>query len=95
MGHSMGGAIAFLYAASFPEETKAIISIDIVAPPIREDENIVADTGPTIDRFLKYENLRPDNIPNYEKEEMIDVVYGAHRGSITKESAEVLMKRGI
>ncbi|KAJ8953609.1 hypothetical protein NQ318_003033 [Aromia moschata] len=32
LGHSLGGAIAFLYAAMYPDDVKKYISIDIASP---------------------------------------------------------------
>lgn len=95
LGHSLGGAISFLYAASFPDEVDAIISLDIASPSVRDIAKTAAITGEHIDKFLKYEMLTLDNIPCYEYTEMIDIVEKAYDGSITRESAEILMKRGM
>lgn len=35
MGHSLGGAICFMYAASFPDDVSQYISIDLYGPSIR------------------------------------------------------------
>lgn len=32
MGHSLGGIIAFLYAAVYPYDVEALVSLDVVAP---------------------------------------------------------------
>lgn len=52
-------------------------------------------TGEYIDKFLKYEALSLDSVPCYEYDEMLDIVHKGYDGSITKESAEILMKRGM
>ncbi|XP_012233698.2 probable serine hydrolase isoform X1 [Linepithema humile] len=95
LGHSLGGAIAFLYAASYPDEVDAIISLDIASPSVRDITKTAAVTGEYIDKFLKYEILTLDNIPCYEYKEMIDIVEKAYGGSVTREAAEILMKRGM
>lgn len=95
MGHSLGGAISFLYAASYPEEVEFVISLDIVSPNVRDITKTVSITGDSIDKFLKYESLTLDSVPCYEYSDMIDIVEKAHGGSITRESAEILMKRGM
>ncbi|XP_012256694.2 probable serine hydrolase isoform X2 [Athalia rosae] len=95
LGHSLGGAISFLYAASFPEEVEFLISLDIASPCVRNVEKIASATGENIDKYLKYENLPLDSMPCYKHEEMIDIVFDAYDGSITRESAEILMKRGM
>lgn len=95
IGHSLGGAIGFLYAASFPEEITKLVQLDIVSPSVRNITKIVEATGSAIDRFLKYENLPADSMPCYEYEEMLDIVVDAYEGALTRESAEVMMIRGM
>ena len=95
LGHSLGGAIGFLYAASFPDEVEVLISLDIASPSVKNVDKTVEATGTQIDRFLKYENLTMDNVPCYEYQEMIDIVEDAYKGGITRESAEILMRRGM
>nr|CAD7262405.1 unnamed protein product [Timema shepardi] len=95
MGHSLGGAIGFLYAATFPNDIDKLISLDIISPAVREVQKIVNLTGESIDKFLKYEHLTSDSIPCYSYDEMIDLVFDAYRGSLTRTSSEILMKRGM
>ncbi|XP_018303202.1 probable serine hydrolase [Mycetomoellerius zeteki] len=95
LGHSLGGAISFLYAASYPNEVDFLISLDIASPSVRDVKKTAASTGEYIDRFLKYELLTLDNVPSYEYDEMLKIVEKAYDGSITKEGAEILMKRGM
>ena len=95
LGHSLGGAISFLYAASYPNEVDFVISLDIVSPNVRDIKKTVTVTGDHIDKFLKYEDLTLDSMPCYEYNEMIAIVEDAYKGSITRESAKILMKRGM
>ncbi|XP_046485605.1 probable serine hydrolase isoform X1 [Neodiprion pinetum] len=95
LGHSLGGAISFLYAATYPDEVEFVISLDIASPCVRNITKIASMTGSNIDRYLKYENLTLDSMPCYEREEMIDIVFDAYENSVTRESAEILMKRGM
>ncbi|XP_015120850.1 probable serine hydrolase isoform X1 [Diachasma alloeum] len=94
LGHSLGGAIGFLYAATYPEEVEALISLDIASTTVRNISKCVDGTGESIDKYLKYEQLSPESVPSYEYNEMLDIIMDAYKGSITKEGAEVLMKRG-
>lgn len=91
----MGGAISFLYAASYPDEVDVLISLDIASPSVKDVTKIAAVTGDYIDKFLKYELLTLDNAPCYEYEEMLDIVEKGYEGSVTREGAEILMKRGM
>lgn len=95
MGHSLGGALSFVYAAAYPDEVDRIISIDIASPAVRDPKIMVKTTGSSIDKFLEYENLSEDKIPCYEYEEMIDVVFDAYKGDISRDNCKVLMKRGM
>ncbi|XP_026327345.1 probable serine hydrolase [Hyposmocoma kahamanoa] len=95
MGHSLGGAVSFMYAASYPDDVEKIICVDIASPAVREPSNMVKQTGNLIDKFLDYEHLTDDKIPCYEYEEMIDIVCDAYKGSITRDNCKILMKRGM
>lgn len=55
----------------------------------------VSKAGDYIDKFLKYETLTLDNVPCYDYKEMIDLVMDAYQGAITRDSAEVMMRRGM
>ncbi|XP_043253737.1 probable serine hydrolase isoform X1 [Colletes gigas] len=94
LGHSLGGAISFLYAASYPDEVEFLISIDIAGPSVKNITESAGITGVTVDRFLKYERLEFDSVPSYTYDEALQIVEDAYQGSITKESAAILMKRG-
>lgn len=54
MGHSLGAAIGFLYAASYPDDTEMLISIDTVAPVIIDPSEIVKNTGPNVDKLVLF-----------------------------------------
>lgn len=95
MGHSLGGALSFMYAACFPNDVKKIISIDIAGPTVRNYDKTAEMTGSCIDKFLHYENLPESKLPCYEYDDMVDTAFDAYAGSLTRESVEILMKRGM
>ncbi|XP_044015513.1 probable serine hydrolase isoform X3 [Aphidius gifuensis] len=95
LGHSLGGAIGFLYAATYPDEIDLLISLDIASPSVKKIPNLVTSTGNQIDKYLKYEKLTLDNVPCYEYDEMLGIVLDAYNGNITRKSAEILMIRGM
>uniref|UniRef100_A0A1Y1LD67 AB hydrolase-1 domain-containing protein n=2 Tax=Photinus pyralis TaxID=7054 RepID=A0A1Y1LD67_PHOPY len=92
MGHSLGGAIGFLYASIYPDEVDKLISLDIVCPPVRD---IISTMGETIDLFFKYEALKPEACPQYEYDDMIDITVDGHNNKLTRASCEILMRRGM
>ncbi|KAK9304763.1 hypothetical protein QLX08_003975 [Tetragonisca angustula] len=95
LGHSLGGAISFLYAASYPDEVEFMISLDIASPSVKDITKTPLIIGHSIDKFLKYELLQSDGIPSYSYDEVLTIVEDAYKGSITKEGAMILMKRGL
>lgn len=95
MGHSLGGALSFMYAATYPDEVDRIICIDIASPAVRAPEHMVKNTAGMIDKNLEYENLPEEKIPCYSYDEMIDIVCDAYKGSVSRENCKVLMKRGM
>ncbi|RZC40750.1 Abhydrolase 6 domain containing protein [Asbolus verrucosus] len=95
IGHSLGGGIAFLYAATYPEDIAKYVSFDIASPSVRCPKKMVSGMADCVDKFLKYENLTMEQMPCYTYEEMIDIVHAAYGGAVTKQSCEVMMKRGM
>lgn len=95
LGHSLGGALSFLYAACFPDDVEKFISIDMAGPSVRDLDKSVSANGDAIDRFLKYEKLPITKVPAYGYDEMIDLIEEAYLGSVDRDAAEILMKRGM
>ncbi|XP_055598621.1 probable serine hydrolase [Uranotaenia lowii] len=95
MGHSLGGALSFMYAAAYPDQVESFISIDIAGPPARDHREQAANLGESIDRFLHYEKLPESKTPCYKYEDAVDVVHAAYEGSVDMQSVEILMRRGM
>lgn len=94
LGHSLGGAISFLYAATFPAEVKKYISIDIPGPTVRNEKTHAILAG-SIDKFLEYDGISKDKMPSYTFEEALDLVKKAYNNSANEESCKILLKRGL
>lgn len=95
MGHSLGGAVSFMYAASFPDDVAQFISIDMYGPTIRSVKKNASITGTCIDKALEYETLPESKLPCYSYDEMVSLAMDAYNGSIDRKSAEILMIRGM
>lgn len=97
MGHSLGGALSFMYASCFntDDDVSKFISIDIAGPTVRDTKMLAKQTGDCIDKMLNYETLPLSKMPCYEYDEMIELVLHAYAGSVDRESVKVLMKRGM
>lgn len=86
MGHSLGGAIGFLYAAIFPNEVYKYISLDTAAPL-----TIKQPLDRMIDKFIKCESKKSPSLSYHDISEMVE---DAHKNNLTQKSCEILMKRG-
>lgn len=95
MGHSLGGALTFMYSACFPGEVSKLINIDMAGPTVRSFKKLAEATGSAIDKFLNYENLSSIQVPCYTYDEMCSLVLDAYGGSVDEESVKILMKRGM
>uniref|UniRef100_T1GXQ9 AB hydrolase-1 domain-containing protein n=1 Tax=Megaselia scalaris TaxID=36166 RepID=T1GXQ9_MEGSC len=95
MGHSLGGALTFMYAASFPNEVEKLINIDIAGPTVRSQLKHAEATGFAIDKYLQYENLPESKLPCYSYDEMVELVLDAYDGSVDLPSVKILMERGM
>ncbi|XP_017779304.1 PREDICTED: probable serine hydrolase [Nicrophorus vespilloides] len=94
LGHSMGGAISFLYAAFYPEEVDCYVALDIASPAVRDSNKMYNVTAGAVDRFLKYEGFDSGTAPTYRYKQMLEIVVEGYEGSVTEESCHVLMRRG-
>lgn len=95
LGHSLGGGIAFLYAAAYPEDTVKYVSFDIASPSVRSPQKMVNIISHSVDKFLKYETLSVHQKPCYSYDEMIDIVYEAYNKDVDREGCEIMMRRGM
>ncbi|XP_013101385.1 probable serine hydrolase [Stomoxys calcitrans] len=95
MGHSLGGALTFMYAASFPAEVDKLINIDIAGPTVRSIERQAETIGWALDKFLDYETLPETKVPCYSYNEMVKLVLDAYDGSVDEASVKILMERGM
>lgn len=95
MGHSLGAALCFMYAATFPDEISQYITIDLIAPTVRCLKKNASVLGSCIDRALAYETLPVSKLPCYTYDEMVTIAEDAYDGSIDRKSAEILMIRGM
>lgn len=95
LGHSLGGGVGFVYAATFPDEVDKLISIDIVCPRVELPSKLASQTSFIVDRFLEYETLTSDNMPCYGYDQMLEIVEDAYRNSLSKEGCDILMIRGM
>jgi len=99
LGHSMGGWLAQIYAALFPDKVRAVISLDGVKPVSREP----ADMIPRVRGYIKGSSVLEKKgegkpRPMSEAAALDRLFRGTNElhgeGSITMEAAKCLVKRG-
>lgn len=102
MGHSLGGGMATFYSAIFPEQVEKLISIDLISfgavplsKQVQATRRAVLEAKKTQDKLSQ-----PGLVPSYSFEDACGKAYMATNfmngmGSVTKESTEILMRRGL
>jgi len=108
LGHSMGAGIASLYAATFPDQVRALVMLDLIKPTSRRVEEVVELTRAGVQGGLHLQqNTRPEKVyPTYEAalERLMDNLKIVNLLKDTDEeksmerveaSARVLLERGL
>lgn len=100
LAHSLGAHHSFMYSCIYPSQIDTLISIDLTQPLIASLNMMNANLVNAIDEHFKYEYSHTDDpitnirIPVYSKDDALQRLMESHANSLTKESAEFLLKRG-
>jgi len=101
MGHSMGGGIGLWYSAMFPEQVERLVVIDLISFGSMALNKHVKAARKSVLETIKIE-AKMDNpvVPTYSFEDGCGRAFMASNlinglGSISKESVETLMTRGL
>jgi pimeloyl-ACP methyl ester carboxylesterase len=96
IGHSMGGAIALLFAASFPERVAKLVLLDVLGPVSSEPENFPAELrkGLLARRRVSSKPLPGKASPIYPS---VEAALDAREGNfgISREAAHGIVERGL
>ena len=97
----MGAGIASLYAATFPEQIKALIMIDLIKPSARRVDELVERTRNAVESRLDLEAKmisRPEKVyPTHEEAlaRLIESSTFMHgKDNVTEASAGIMLQRG-
>jgi len=105
IGHSMGAGIASLYAATFPDQVKGLVMLDLIKPTGRSVDELVEKTRQSVisrlemdERLAEGRDIASSKVyPNYESA-LKRLIEGANfiagDGALSEASARVLMERG-
>lgn len=102
MGHSLGAGMGLWYTALFPEQVTKVVSIDLISfGPMKLDKHVATSRKSVKIAAATHKKLASGGkIPYYNFEDSCGRAFMAANilgglGSITKESVEVLMARGL
>ena len=88
--------MAYVYSALFPDDVEAYVSIDCVRSLIMvQEEELLERTRYTLDRSLAIEKRLAFDPPSYMYEELRDLVHIGSRKSVSPESCDILLERGV
>jgi pimeloyl-ACP methyl ester carboxylesterase len=90
LGHSMGGAIACLFAAAFPERVRRMVLLDSAGPLSAPEANFSADLKKAL---LARRALKSKAMPSYP---VLEAAINARTGTlgISRRAATPIVKRG-
>lgn len=94
MGHSLGGIISFIFSAIFPELVAGLLTLDVVkpyAPKYKDMDKLGKNIDTMLSKFLRDSNENT----KYLYDEIHNRWLRATKGSLTPESVQILMKRGV
>ncbi|XP_070504197.1 probable serine hydrolase [Chironomus tepperi] len=95
IGHSLGGYIAFFFAAVFPNKVNKIISIDALKPNVYSANRLIDALQQTIENFPIADQRNVDgDFMEYTYAEMIDKIANGFLNSVSKEAVPYVLRRG-
>lgn len=100
LSHSLGSHFSYLYSCVYPDQVETLISIDLAHPLTRQVHNWNVTIANSIEEHFKCEYHHEDDpttnirVPVYSEVDALKRLMDGHSNSLTRESAEVLLKRG-
>lgn len=94
LGHSFGGQTCFLYAAMYPDQVDAIVTLDILLPVPLNEKRLIEKGGQTIDDLIRRDSQKFENAPLYPFEKLVEMVTKSHVAPVSENAAKILLQRG-
>ncbi|XP_036336994.1 probable serine hydrolase [Rhagoletis pomonella] len=95
LGHSLGAALSFYYAALFPTKVDMIIAIDALTTPYFPPNIQIALTSVMTEKALNEEDRLQEPAPLYTYESLKDLLYRGSEQSVELEHCEFLLERSV
>lgn len=95
LSHSIGFSFAIIFAGIYPEMISKVIGIDLLKPTTYSPQLSDKVMRDNINQYLKLEEKLKSRPSIYSEEEALQHFIKNRNGTISEESAKILMKRGI
>ncbi|XP_069692351.1 probable serine hydrolase [Periplaneta americana] len=96
VGHSFGSAMAFVYAGLYPDDVEKLVGIECGRSLISDAQPLLDALRDSMEQTLAIEErMAASDPPDYTIEELVDKMYEGRFKSVTRESCEVLLRRGM
>jgi len=91
----MGANIGLLYGSIYPQGIERLILLDLIKPIVLPLPWHTQVTAEAIEMFLRLEKKKQKGKQkSYQMEELVSRYVNANQGTISNESAKILMERG-
>ncbi|XP_002409893.3 serine hydrolase-like protein [Ixodes scapularis] len=94
VGHSMGGALARLYANLFPDQVKKVVMMDSLAPTCRPPSMVLKTFRTTMLESMRIEDKDPLSQPSYTEEQLVQLYMKTSSWGYLPEDAKTILNRG-
>lgn len=97
LAHSMGSQISFLYASIWPDVPDMVVGIDVLTPVHRTNERAIKDMRHQVKHVLIEGGRTATQSPPpcFTLAELVERMVKGTRGSVTAETAPLLLERSI
>lgn len=94
VGHSLGDAVALIYAATYPTDVDLYVSLDTLVPAPADAESEVKLSGPLVDELLDAEERLERAANGVPRAHLLQELLAGRGGSLNRHAAETLLRRG-
>ncbi|XP_067613241.1 probable serine hydrolase isoform X2 [Eurosta solidaginis] len=95
IGHSMGAALSFYYAAYFPAKVDMIIAIDTLTTPYCTPDIQIDISTILTERILAEEEHQQESVELYSYELLKDLLYRGSEQSVERAHCKHLLERSV
>lgn len=92
MGHSIGGAICFIYAGAYPDGVEYLINLEIACPSIISPDTMVDLYPKQMNDMVRRQTA---TTKSYEYKEILRIMQDAYSGVLSDSNIKTLLLRGI